>query len=434
MIPLNEHLEAQHAALPAAIRGQPWRTAAFARFAERGFPTRREERWRYTDLKPLLEERFSFQPEAPDAGTRARVRALLAARGVELPGPRLVFLDGWLDAELSREAPPPGVEIERLADAWDRLPERLEASSSDHVLATLNAAFVEHGVTLKIARGARAVDPIQLVFAGSGRSRIAAQPRVFVELAEGAQATIVQHFLDLDDAGSAWLNLVTEVKQAAASTLTLYRLQQHGTQALHTSLLRARLARDARLTAGFVDHGGRLVRNDVDVELAEPGAETDLFGVLLADGKQHVDNHVSVDHAAPRTTSNEAFRAIIDDRAHGVFSGKVVVRPGAQKTDARQSSDNLLLSAQAEIDTKPELEIYADDVKCSHGATVGELDEDHLFYLRSRGLPESAARALLTFAFAHAALERIALPALRERAVREIAGELPEPFFAEIAP
>jgi Fe-S cluster assembly protein SufD len=430
MASLQQHLEAQQCALPPATRAQAWRGEAFTSFNAFGLPTRRDERWRYTDLKPLDDDRFSFVPAPPDAETRARVAALLETQDIELDGPRLVFIDGHFDARFSRAAVPPGVAISSLADAWDSFVPQASSNAAEkrplHPLAALNTAFVQQGALLKLARDVVASAPLHCVFVTAGRDKAAVQPRIVIELAEGAAATVVQHFMDALDAAPSWLNLVTEVTQGAGSNLTVYRLQEHGTEQVHTSLLRARLARDARLTAGYVDRGGKLVRNDIDVALAEPGAQADLFGILLASGAQHIDNSLRVDHAAPRTTSIESFRSIVDDRAHGVFCGKVTVRPGAQHIDARQSSDNLLLSAKAEIDTKPELEIYADDVKCTHGATVGELDEEHMFYLRSRGLSADAARALLTFAFAHVTLERIALPALRKRAIREIAGRLPE--------
>jgi Fe-S cluster assembly protein SufD len=199
-------------------------------------------------------------------------------------------------------------------------------------------------------------------------------------------------------------------------------VQEHGPAHTHTALLTAELAAGASASLGFVDLGGRLVRNDVDVRLREPGASVSLFGLFLAGQGQHVDDHTLIDHLAPETRSDESFRGVIGRRGRGVFNGKVVVHRGAQRIDARQSNDNLLLSDQAEIDTKPELEIYADDVKCSHGSTVGELDAEHLFYLRTRGVGEADAREILTAAFAATALERIAEPKLRER----IAGRVNE--------
>jgi Fe-S cluster assembly protein SufD len=189
-------------------------------------------------------------------------------------------------------------------------------------------------------------------------------------------------------------------------------------------LLAAELAADAELRVGYVDLGGRLVRNDIDIVLRERGARVELFGLFVAGAGQHLDNHTTIVHTAPETRSDEAFRGIIGERGRGVFNGKVVVHPGAHGIDARQSNDNLLLSDQAEIDTKPELEIYSDDVKCAHGSTVGELDAEHLFYLRSRGVDEAQAREILTVAFAATVLERIAAPNLRDRITDKVVARL----------
>jgi Fe-S cluster assembly protein SufD len=258
----------------------------------------------------------------------------------------------------------------------------------------------------------------------SERPNIAPQPRVVIDLGPDSTLQVVQHFIGTAEC-SGWTNVVTQISQAPRSELTLYRLQEQGPAHLHTELLTAELAEDAKIKLGYVDLGGKLVRNDVHVDLAKPGASCELFGVFIAAEGQHIDNHLRIDHSAPRTVSQEAFKGIIGDRGHGVFNGKVVVHRNAQKIDATQSSDNLLLSDRGEIDTKPELEIYADDVKCSHGATVGQLDEDQLFYLRSRGVDAETARGLLTFAFANDILKRIDMPELRERLARKVLNYLP---------
>jgi Fe-S cluster assembly protein SufD len=402
-----------------------------AKFAARGFPTRREELWHYTDLRPLENGRFSLVPSEPKAEARAAAAALVATQGLDLAGPRLVFVDGHLDPTLSRFASVPGVDVSSLDDTRNSfIAERGAALSTagSYPLAVLNTAFLQQGTFVKVARAAGDQAPLQFVFLTVGREAAAPQPRIVIELAEGAEATIVQHFLDAPQAAPGWLNLVTEIALAPASRLTLYRVQEHGDAHFHTSLLNARLSQDARLTVGYVERGGRLVRNDIDVTLAEAGAQADLFGLTLGDGAQHIDNHARIEHAAPRTTSTASFRAIADGASHCVFCARVVVRPGAQKVDARQASNGLLLSAKAEIDTKPELEIYADDIKCAHGATVGELDEGQLFYLRSRGMSPDVARAMLTLAFAQAAVERIELAPVGARAIRDFAARLPEAF------
>ena len=261
------------------------------------------------------------------------------------------------------------------------------------------------------------------MFVSSPRAALAPQPRIVIETGEGASLTVVQHFID-GHAGSGWINSVTQVQQAAGSKLVLYRIQRHGPEQAHTSLLAAEVGADAELTVGYVDLGGQLIRNDVDVKLVERGARAELFGLFLVGAGQHIDDHILVDHAAPETRSDEAFRGIIGRRGRGVFNGKVIVRPNAQRIDARQSSDNLLLAEQAEIDTKPEFEIYADDVKCSHGSTVGELDADQLFYLRTRGIDAAKARELLTVAFAATVLERVVDRDLHQHLLQHVTARL----------
>jgi Fe-S cluster assembly protein SufD len=290
---------------------------------------------------------------------------------------------------------------------------------TEHVLATLNAAFTADGAWLKVADGARIAAPVHLVFLGSGRRDVAPQPRVVIDLGRGSDAVVVATFVDLGDA-AGWVNSVVQADLAADARLRFLRLQEHGRSRAHTALFVADVAARAELSAGYLDLGGALIRNDVDVRLTAPGAAADVYGVLLAGEGQHADDHTRIDHLAPETRSDEAFRAVIGRRGRGVFNGKVVVHRDAQRIDARQSNDALLLSDQAEIDTKPELEIYADDVKCSHGSTVGELDPDHLFYLRSRGIGEVEARELLTTAFAATILERVQPDAVRERAAERL--------------
>lgn len=416
--------------LSAAAR---WRDEALASFEAVGFPTRKHEDWRYTDLKLLRNSDFDLVPAVPDAEQRAQVEALIDTAGLGSRGdPRLVLIDGHVAAALSRSSGTAGVDIIPLAGDGPELRRHVEeGAAAPHPLAALNAAFAEHGAIVRLASGVTAPLPVHIVFVGTGTERRAPQPRVVVELGEDANVTIVQHFVDLESAGAGWINLVTDVVQQRGSQLKLYRLQEHAPTQHHTSLLRASLAQDAALEAGYIDLGGQLVRNDIDVALSARGARAELYGLSLASAGQHSDNHVRIDHSAPDTASRASFRTIVGEHGHGVFNGKVIVRPGAQNIDAEQNSDNLLLSDRAEIDTKPELEIYSDAVKCSHGATIGELDEEQLFYLRSRGIDESTARGLLMFAFANVTLRRFPLQSLRERAALRVAGRLPEEIDPE---
>ncbi|HWN37265.1 MAG TPA: Fe-S cluster assembly protein SufD, partial [Gammaproteobacteria bacterium] len=294
---------------------------------------------------------------------------------------------------------------------------------AEYPLAALNTAFSRGGLWLRVRAGVVVRAPIHLVLVGSAR-RIAAQPRIVIELEPGAQATFVQHFVDCAADSQGWSNGVTHLKQGAGSRLVFHRLQRHASGVAHTSLLSAELEESAELVAGYFDLGGRLVRNDIAIELRGARARADLFGLLLAGKDQHVDDHTLIRHAAGETVSSESVRGIIGERGRGVFNGKVIVERGCQRIDARQSNDNLLLGEHAEIDTKPELEIYANDVKCSHGSTVGELDAEQLFYLRARGLSDVEARSLLTTAFAATIVEQVADADLRASTLAHVTARL----------
>jgi Fe-S cluster assembly protein SufD len=391
--------------LPGAGPTWPRRRAALAELAAAGWPQRRRERWRYTDLEPLAEAGFDVAAAAPGETELHAAATLLAP--LTGTAPRLVFVDGHFSRPLSSSLPS-GIDALDLDAEWSEFDSRWAGNivTAEHPLAALNTAFGQRGLWVRVQAGVQLVHPVHVVHIGSNRLKLAAQPRVVLEIGEGARVTMIEHIVDAG-VGSGWLNAVTQIRQGARSALDLYRLQQHGERQAHTSLLAAEVAADAELRVGYIDLGGQLVRNDVDVVLRERGARVELFGLFVAGAGQHLDNHTTIVHAAPETRSDEAFRGIIGDRGRGVFNGKVVVRPNAQRIDARQSNDNLLLGAHAEIDTKPELEIYADDVKCSHGATVGELDPDELFYLRARGIDTDDARQMLTTAFAASVLERV---------------------------
>ena len=406
---------------------EPTRAArldALAALDAAGWPTRRREHWRYTDLEPLAKAGFELTPGAATEATLADVRRLLDDPAYGEPSRQLVLLDGRRLAGLGAST----IEDVDVTDPEERWSDfvRLFAkpiSAAQHPLAALNTAFGRHGLWLRLPAGIALSAPIHLVIVGS-RPQLAAQPRIVLEVEAGAQATIVQHFIDWDSETQCWTNSVTQLKQAEGSRIALCRMQRQGLGAVHTSLLTAELAAGAELTAGYFDFGARLVRNDIEVSLSGPAARTELFGLLLAGAGQHVDDHTLIRHAAGATVSTENFRGIIGERGRGVFNGKVIVEPGCQKIDARQNNDNLLLGEHAEIDTKPELEIYANDVKCSHGSTVGELDAEQLFYLRARGLDLATARRLLTTAFATTVVEQIADEGLRTRVLEQVTARL----------
>jgi Fe-S cluster assembly protein SufD len=410
--------------LPGPADTWPRREAALAELAAVGWPTPQRERWRYTDLKTLAAGDFELAPSLPQRPDIELAASILTAVPVADKEHRLVFVDGHRIPELGATAIE-NLEIADLETGWHGFDARYadRIATGDHPLAALNTAFTQQGLWLRVPARVAIAAPLHLLFVSSPRAALAPQPRIVIETGEDASFTVVQHYID-GHAGSGWINSVTQVQQAARSKLDLYRIQRHGPDQAHTSLLAAELGADAELTVGYIDLGGRLIRNDVDVKLAERGARTELFGLFLAGAGQHIDDHILVDHAAPETRSDESFRGIIGRRGRGVFNGKVIVRPNAQRIDARQSSDNLLLAEQAEIDTKPEFEIYADDVKCSHGSTVGELDADQLFYLRTRGIDDAEARELLTTAFAATVVERVRDPELHEYLVGQVTARL----------
>lgn len=353
-------------------------------FLAAGFPSVRQEQWRYTDLSALAAADFG----PASAGSAAQPPLLGGAD-------HLVYANGVLDAAGSSAA------------AWHGL--AVPAAETDG-LAELNAAFDRGGLQLRLAAGERLPRPLQVLLAASGSEPGMVHQRHRIELGDHAEATVVFHFLR--DGGSHLATHRIDIRLARGASLKLYRIQDGGEGTLLTRI-EVEQHRDSTLHAVVVDCGGGLVRHDFNVVLAGAGAATHLSGLYRPQTRAHLDNHTCIAHAAPHCTSRELFRGILGERTRAVFNGKIVVQPGAQKTDSEQRVANLLLSPRAEVDAKPELEIYADDVKCAHGATVGQLDEVALGYLRSRGIPPEQARALLLRAFAVEVLRAIALPQLR---------------------
>jgi len=410
--------------VPGPEPTRPARLHALASLGAAGWPTRRRESWRYTDLEPLAAAKFELIPGAIDRDTVAAARGVLADASLGDSARQLVLLDGERVQDLGASSLA-DVEITSPEAHWDEFVAAFAKpiGAAEYPLAALNTAFSRGGLWLRVRAGVVVRAPIHLVLVGSAR-RIAAQPRIVIELEPGAQATFVQHFVDCAADSQGWSNGVTHLKQGAGSRLVFHRLQRHASGVAHTSLLSAELEESAELVAGYFDLGGRLVRNDIAIELRGARARADLFGLLLAGKDQHVDDHTLIRHAAGETVSSESVRGIIGERGRGVFNGKVIVERGCQRIDARQSNDNLLLGEHAEIDTKPELEIYANDVKCSHGSTVGELDAEQLFYLRARGLSDVEARSLLTTAFAATIVEQVADADLRASTLAHVTARL----------
>ncbi|MGH7797712.1 MAG: Fe-S cluster assembly protein SufD [Candidatus Binatia bacterium] len=393
--------------------------AGMASFTELGFPTTKNEEWKYTNVEPAVSLPFGqVNGEAKSFATAEILSNALA----ENDGPRLVFLNGIFAPELSStRGLPGGVRLASLAERSAQGDALLAsqigryANHKRNAFVALNTAFMGDGAVVVIPPGCRLTQPIYLVYASGAMARpIVSYPRTLILLGADSEVKIVESYAAANG-GKYFCNAVTELIAEGDSIAHHYRLQREGEAAFHMGTLAAHLGRGSHLTAHAVTLSGALVRNNVHVSLNGEGAECVLNGLYLGDGKQHIDNFTEIEHARPRATSLELYKGILDGAAHGVFNGKIVVHKDAQKSDARQTNRNLLLSADAVVNTKPQLEIYADDVKCSHGSTIGQLDPDALFYLRSRGLGPDEARSLLCFAFASDIVGRIKIGSLRRR-------------------
>lgn len=403
-------LAAAGGATPAAFAGL--RSRGRDAFAAAGFPTTRDEEWKYTNLAELSRA-------VVESGTGKGTAAAASARGTGLGGSCLVFVDGAWSAELSDAgANAPGVVVSRLADAVTATPELVSVHLGSRVdldsrpLAALNTAHLDDGVFVFVPRQVAVAAPIEIVFHVASQRPIVTHPRVLVVLEAGASATVVERFSGVDDTGY-FTNAVTEIVLGADASLRHLRAQEDGTGAWHVGSVSAHQAASSRLLSSSISLGARLARIDVHSVLDGAGAECDFDGLYVARNRQHVDHHTVIDHRSPHASSRELYKGVLDDAATGVFNGKVFVRPDAQKSDARQMNKNLLLSDAATVNTKPQLEIFADDVKCSHGATIGRLDAAALFYLRSRGIDAQRAREILVYAFANEMIDRIPLEPLR---------------------
>ena len=405
------------------------RQAAIDRFAAHGFPTPDDEEWRFTPLAALT--RVPFAPAAPANVAPADIDRAAFDAG---PGSRLVFVNGYFVPYLSSlQALPPGAVVASLAEALTRHFDEVEphlarhADAEDNPFVALNTAFLRDGAFVSLPRGAAVEGPIHLVFVSAGGGAPAVcHPRNLIVAGAHAQATVVESYVGLGG-DVAFTNAVTEIVADEAAALDHYKVQRESRAAFHVATQQVRQGRASNFRSHAVTLGGRLARNDVNAYLGGEGCECTLNGLYLADGERLVDNHTRIDHATPRCASHELYKGVLDGKAHGVFNGKIYVHQDAQKTDAKQTNQTLLLSSDAVINTKPQLEIFADDVKCTHGATVGQLDAEALFYLRSRGIPRDEARALLTFAFANDIVSRINVAPLRDALEARLAGRTEAP-------
>ncbi|HJT66846.1 MAG TPA: Fe-S cluster assembly protein SufD [Pyrinomonadaceae bacterium] len=409
-----------------AMRGSsptvPWlelvRNSAIDRFEQLGFPAVHEEEWKYTNLAPLAKQ--SFVP-----ATRVTNISLDGAQFVypETTTAHLVVVNGFLSEELSvRTGLENAIAIDLLTAVADARYSKIaraylarNAGYHNNGLAALNTAFLQSGLFLWLPKNVHVETPIQVTFVTDAEHADAASfPRLLVVAEENSSATLIETFVSTRNQ-HYFTNAVAEIVLREGARLEHYRVQRESDKAFHTSITSASLGRSASYDTTSINLGGRLSRHDISVVLDHEGAECWVDGLYLAGSDQHTDTHSVIDHQQPHCTSHQLYKGILDGNARAVFNGKIFVREGAQKTDAMQTNKNLLLSQQARIDTKPQLEIYADDVKCAHGAAVGQIDQEELFYLQARGINPELGRSLLTYGFAEEVIGKIKIDSIRSQ-------------------
>jgi Fe-S cluster assembly protein SufD len=404
---------------------QALRHDALARFESLGIPTTHHEDWRHTSLAPIARTTFRLPAE----------RSLGSARpsSLGLDAHEAVFVNGrfapWLS---SLSGLPAGVRVASLAETVAASPERISrwlariARLDGQVFTALNTAFLEDGAYVHLEPATVVEKPIHLLFYSTNAEGLPTltHPRTLVVAERGSQARIVETYAGPE--GEVYFtNAVTELALGENAAIEHYKMQRESEQAFHVGRVQADQARASQLSSYSLSFGGSLVRTDIDVTLGGEGASCGLYGLFLGHGRQHVDHHTEIDHAVPHCSSRELYKGVLDEQAKGVFFGTILVRPDAQKTDAQQTNKNLLLSKEALVTSTPRLEIEADDVRCKHGSTTGQIDPTALFYLRSRGVGEAEARSLLTYAFAADVLERVTVPAIRKPLASYLSMRLP---------
>ncbi len=433
----TEHFRRQFADLAPQLTGAdvPWlnqsRRDALEQFAVKGYPSPRIEDWKYTRLTPITNQTFQSVIQAP------AISDISIPQGLRMDGAyQMVFIDGHFREDLSQLSDNhSGIRIYSLAMALKEFPQRMQAlfghaqSIERHGFNALNSAFANDAAVIELEPNQVLEKPLQLIFLASPNTPeqdpLMVHPRVMISLAANTRLQLIESY-----SGSGTSNYLNNCATLAVlekgARLDHYKHQQEAPDAFHISSLDVLQHADSQFISHSISLGAAISRNEIHVNLNGPGAECTLNGLYMGSAKQYVDYHTRIDHSQPHCNSNEHYKGVLGGSAQGVFNGRVYVHPDAQKSDAQQSNQNLLLSATAEVDTKPQLEIYADDVKCSHGATIGQLDENMVFYMRSRGIPESAARSLLTYGFAREIVDRIDLPELRESVALAVLDGMPD--------
>jgi Fe-S cluster assembly protein SufD len=406
---------------------QSLRQDAFARFAETGFPTTHDEDWRFTKVAAVANTAFEL------AGPETVGQEQLEPFGASEFACHLVFVNGLFSAELS-DLPglPKGVKVASMAEQLKNDPAGVEMHLGQYLnfrrdpFAALNTALFEDGVYVHVPRGVAVEAPIYVLYVTvPGDAPTMNHPRNLIVVEQSSQVTVVEDYVSLGE-GTTFSNTATELVAGDNANVSHYMIVREGEQAYNFSTLRIQQGRSANVATHSLLWSGALVRNNVHPVLAGEGSECLINGLFMANGREHMDNYMLVEHASPHCDSRQFYNGILNGQSHGVFHGRIIVHKDAQKTDAKQTNRNLLLSDDAQIDTKPQLEIYADDVKCTHGATIGQVDENALFYLRSRGLAEAAARHVLLLAFANECLDRMSSPQVREHLEKLVVAGLSE--------
>jgi len=387
------------------------RESGFARFGQAGFPTLRDEDWRFTNISAIAQTPFRLARNGHRLPKESDLRRFrIAGRACEL-----VFIDGRFASGLSSVAKlPERVTVTSLASELARNPDAVEPHLGKYLniqrdpFSALNTAFIEDGAFIRIGKGVVLEEPVHVLFVSTAHDfPVVSHPRNLIVAEENSQATVIEDYVSIGGGEKALCNTATELIAGDHSVISHYMIEREQENAFNVSTLRIHQGRTADVASHSVLLGGALVRNNVHPVLAGEGAECLINGLFIGNDRQHLDNYMLVEHASPHCSSRQFYNGILDGHAHGVFHGRIIVHKDAQKTDAKQTNRNLLLSDTAQIDTKPQLEIYADDVKCTHGATIGQIEDNALFYLRSRGIDEASARRLLLMAFASECLDRM---------------------------
>jgi Fe-S cluster assembly protein SufD len=408
---------------------RPLRKAGMASFAELGFPTLQNEDWRFTNVAPIAQLLFSPAREAVVNG--AETKAIKESAFVKLSGHRLVFVNGFFSAKLSSRKPVSGgVKIENLSAALANDSALIEkhlgryAQTKGNAFAALNQAFFTDGAFIHVPAGVEVAGAIQLVHISSAKnSGEAIQPRNLIIAEANSKLTVVESYISTVNA-AYFTNVVTEIVVGENAFVEHVKLQDEAVSAFHIATIAGEFGRTSSVNVHSFALGAKLSRTNIRTKLAGEGLECVLNGLYLTRGEQLADHHMIVEHAQPNCASHEYFNGILDDKSKGVFHGRILVQQIAQKTDAKQTNKNLLLSDDATADTKPQLEIYADDVKCTHGATIGQLNDESIFYLRSRGIGMDTARQMLIHAFAGEIINRVKCESAREELDKLVWGRL----------